>query len=60
MAIIVYKTWTTMNDMTEIFCNEEGVNITIDKNDDSYFFCYEYGDVDLLIEFLQKNRLDKK
>lgn len=60
MGQIYYKGWTTDNKEVTVFMDNEGLNMCVENKDECMTFTIENEDMDLLMDFIQKYRLDKK
>lgn len=62
MAEIKYHGWTTEDKQITALMAMDGLSMCIENDDqtESYHICIEYSELDVLLDFIQKNRLDKK
>lgn len=60
MAEIKYHGWTTDDREITAFVYEGGLSMCIEDNKNSFSFDIEYEELEVLIDFIQKYRLDKK
>lgn len=60
MAEIKYHGWTTDDKEITAFVDKDGLSICIEDDKNSFSFDIEYEELEVLIDFIQKNRLDKK
>ena len=60
MAEIKYHGWTTDDREITAFVDEGGLSMCIEDNKNSFSFDIEYEELEVLIDFIQKYRLDKK
>ena len=62
MAEIKYHGWTTEDKQITAFMDEEGLSMCIEDEtgNESYFITIEYEELEVLLDFIQKYRLDKK
>lgn len=62
MAEVKYHGWTTEDKIITALMAEDGLSICIEDEEQStsYHLCIEYDELEVLLDFIQKYRLDKK
>lgn len=60
MAEIKYHGWTTDDKEITAFVDKDGLSICIEDDKNSFSFDIEYEELEVLLDFIQKYRLDKK